>query len=164
MTGVAARVGVSRQAIYKQIPGKTALGEAVIARETDRMLTGVEDQLRACEDPVAAITAAAGYVLDAAASPLIKAMLTDGRSGTPDLLPLVTTRPELVMGRAITTVAAAARDRFSDLPVDSQTIDRASEMIVRLTFSHLIQATGPADEALTQIRVLTEAILAYYLT
>lgn len=165
MTRVAAQVGVSRQAAYKQIVSKTALGEAVIAREADRVLAGVTGQLRAHDDPVTAITAAAGYVLDAAAaSPLIKALLTGGRGGTPDLLPLVTTRPELVMGRAIAVVGAEAQDRFGPLPIDSQTIARASEMIVRLTFSHLIQPTGPTSEALAQIRLLTEAILASHLT
>jgi hypothetical protein len=152
-------------AVYKQIASKTALGEAVIARETDRVLAGVTGQLRTHADPVDAITAAAGYVLDAAApSPLVKALLTDPRSEAPDLLPLVTTRPELVMGRAIAVVGAAAQERFSGLPIDRPTIARVSEIIVRLTFSHLIQPTGPTGEALAQIRLLTEAILAGHLT
>lgn len=162
MTRVARQVGVSRQAAYKQISGKTALGEAVVARETERVLAGVIDRLRAHgADPVSGITAAASYVLHSASSdPLLKALLTDGRSGAPGLLPLVTARPEPVLARAIAAVGAEAQDRYGALPLDSQTISRLSEIIVRLTLSHLVQPTGPADEALAQIRLLIENALA----
>lgn len=160
MTRAAARVGVSRQAAYKQFASKTALGEAVVIRETDRMLAAVAGQLRAHDDPVAAITAAAASVLHAASgNPLIKALLTDGRSGVPGLLPLVA-QPEPVLTRAIAVVSAEAQARFGDLPMDSRTIGRVSEIIVRLTLSHLIQPTGPIDEALAQVRLITENALA----
>jgi AcrR family transcriptional regulator len=162
MTRVARQVGVSRQAAYKQISSKAALGEAVIARETDRVLAGVIDRLRAHgADPVGGITAAAGYVLHASSSsPLIKALLTDGRGGAPGLLPLVTTRPEPVLARAIAAVGAVAQDCYGALPLDSQTISRLTEIVVRLTLSHLVQPTGPIDEALAQIRLLIENALA----
>jgi AcrR family transcriptional regulator len=162
MTQVARMVGVSRQAAYKQFSGKAALGEAVVTRETDRVLAGVTSRMRAHgADPVAGITAAAGYVLRAAAiSPLIKALLTDGRAGAPGLLPLVTTRPEPVLARAIAAVAAEAQQCYGALPIDSQAITRLSEIIVRLTLSHLVQPTGPVDEALAQIRLLIENALA----
>jgi AcrR family transcriptional regulator len=162
MTQVARMVGVSRQAAYKQFSGKAALGEAVVTRETDRVLAGVTSRLRACgADPVAGITAAAGYVLRAAAtSPLVKALLTDGRGGAPGLLPLVTTRPEPVLARAIAAVATEAQHCYGTLRIDSQTISRLSEIIVRLTLSHLVQPTGPVDEALAQIRLLIENALA----
>lgn len=169
MTAVAARVGVSRQAAYRQIPGIAALAEAVITRETDRILAGVTTHLRRCDDPVTAITAAAGHVLDfATASPLIKALLTEGRAGAPDLLPLITTRPEAVLSRAIAVVTTEAQARYTalglDLGLDDQTIARGSEIIVRLTLSHLIQPTGPTSEALAQIRLTAQAILASHPT
>lgn len=162
MTRVARLVGVSRQAAYKQIGSKTALGEAVVARATERVLAGVIGRLRAHgADPVAGITAAAGYVLHtASADPLVKALLTDGRSGAAGLLPLVATRPEPVLVRAITAVSAEAQERYGELPLDRSSIGRLSEIIVRLTLSHLVTPTGPADEALAQIRLIIENTLA----
>ena len=162
MTRVASRVGVSRQAAYKQIASKSALGEAVVTRATEQVLAGVIDRLRAHgADPVAGITAAAGYVLHAAASdPLVKALLTDGRSGAAGLLPLVATRPEPVLARAIAVVSAEAQDRYGALPLDRATIGRLSEIIVRLTLSHLVTPTGPADESLAQIRLIVQNALA----
>src|ERR1700726_1370971 len=64
MARVADAVGVSRQSVYKEIGSKTALGEAVVTRETDRVLAGVIGQLRAHgADAASGIPAAAEYVL-----------------------------------------------------------------------------------------------------
>jgi AcrR family transcriptional regulator len=167
MTRVADRVGVSRQSVYKEIGSKAELGEAVIARETDRVLAGVTERLRKHgADPAAGIPAAVEYVLRTGTdNPLIKAVLVgahdgagahDGGSG---LLPLLAIRPEPVLGRAVAAVRAEAGVLYGGL-LPPEMIGQASEIVVRLTLSHLMQPTGPIDDAVTQIRTLIEAVLA----
>jgi AcrR family transcriptional regulator len=162
MARVADEVGISRQSVYKEIGGKTALGEAVVARETDRVLAGVIGRLRAHgADATAGIPDAAGYVLRTGADdPLIKAILVGAHGGDSDLLPLLAIRPEPVLGRAIAAVRAEARTLYAGLGLPQQTIDQVSEIVVRLTLSHLMQPTGPIDQAVAQIRTLIEAALA----
>lgn len=161
MGAVADRVGISRQSVYKEIGSKAALGEAVITRETDRVLTGVTGRLRAHGgDAVAGIPAAVDYVLRAGAdNPLIKAILVGAHGGDADLLPLLAARPEPVLARAIAVVGAQARDLYGGLPLAPPTLDRLSEIVVRLTLSHLVQPTGPLEEAVAQARTIIEAAL-----
>jgi AcrR family transcriptional regulator len=158
---VAERVGISRQSLYKEIGSKAVLGEAVVTRETDRVLAGVIGQLRAHgSDAVAGIPAAVGYVLAAGAdNPLIKAILTGADAGDASLLPLLAARPEPVLARAIAVVGAQARDLYGGLPLAPSTLDRLSEIVVRLTLSHLMQPTGPADEAVAQAHLLVATAL-----
>jgi AcrR family transcriptional regulator len=160
MSRVADQVGVSRQSVYKEIGSKAALGEAVIARETDLVLAGVAERLHAHgADPVTGIPAAVGYVLRTGAdNPLIKAILIGAHGGDSDLLPLLAIRPEPVLSRAIAAVRTEAGTLYGAfLPPDM--IGQASEIVVRLTLSHLMQPTGPIDDAVAQIRTLIEAVL-----
>jgi AcrR family transcriptional regulator len=161
MARVADEVGVSRQSVYNEIGGKTELGEAVIARETDRVLAGVAERLRAHgPDATAGIPDAAGYVLRTSAdNPLIKAILLGAHGGDTSLLPLLAIRPEPVLGRAVAAVRTQARALYGGLPLPAGTIDQLSEVVVRLTLSHLMQPTGPIDEAVAQIRTLVEVVL-----
>jgi AcrR family transcriptional regulator len=161
MARLADQVGVSRQSVYKEIGSKAALGEAVIVRETDRVLDGVTERLRAHGiDAVTGITAAVGYVLHTGAdNPLIKAILVGAHGGESDLVPLLASRPELVLGRAIATVQAEAGELYGEL-LPRPLIDQASEIVVRLTLSHLVQPTGPIDDAVAQARTLVELVLA----
>jgi AcrR family transcriptional regulator len=160
MALVAGRVGVSRQSVYKEIGGKAALGEAVIARETDRVLAGVAERLRAHgADATAGIPAAVAYVLRAGAeNPLIKAILVGAQGGDSDLLPLLAIRPEPVLGRAVAAVRTEAGALYGEL-LPPEMIGQASEIVVRLTLSHLMQPTGPIDDAVAQIRTLVQAVL-----
>ncbi|HEX4061138.1 MAG TPA: TetR family transcriptional regulator [Streptosporangiaceae bacterium] len=160
MTRVADQVGVSRQSVYKEIGSKTALGEAVVARETDRVLASVIDRLRAHgADATAGIPDAAGYVLRTSAdNPLIKAILLGAPGGDSDLLPLLAIRPEPVLGRAVAVVRAEAAMLYRGL-LPPAAIDLSSEIVVRLTLSHLMQPTGPIEDAVAQIRALIEAVL-----
>ena len=160
MARIADEVGVSRQSVYNEIGGKAALAEAVVTRETDRVLAGVIGQLREHgADAAAGIPAATEYVLRAGGgNPLIKAILV-GAAGGGELLPLLAGRPEPVLGRAIAVVRAEALERYGGLGLSEQAVGRLSEIVVRLTLSHLMQPTGPIEEAVAQVRTLIGAAL-----
>lgn len=158
MSRIAERVGVHRQSLYTEIGTKQALGEAVVARETELFLDGVDERLRAHADPVAGLTAAAEFALAAAAdNPLIKTIIAGASGHDGDLLPLLASRTEPVLQRAIDAVTAQVRDCHGESIGDDS--DALVEIIVRLTLSHLVQPTNPVDSAVAQIRSVIVALV-----
>ncbi|MDP3893428.1 TetR family transcriptional regulator, partial [Nocardioides sp.] len=102
MAEVAARIGVSRPMLYKEFGDKQGLGDALVVREAERFMEGIQAVLDAHSGRAgAAITEAVRYALDeAASSPLLKAVLTASRNdrdvpvGT-GVLPLLSTSTSL---------------------------------------------------------------------
>lgn len=164
MGRVAERVGVSRQLVYKELGGKAALAEALVARETERVLSGVLERLRAHRpDALAGVLAAAEFVLRTAEdNPLVKALVLAAHGGDDGLLPLLTTRPGPVLGLATKVLFAEARVRYAALAVDDDVLRRIVEIVVRLTLSHLLRPSGTIEEAVAQLSTVLEATLAHY--
>jgi AcrR family transcriptional regulator len=161
MSRIAATVGISRQALYKEIGAKDALGRALVQRETDRFMTGVISALHGHPDDVAAgLAAGAAFTLRAGADdPLVKASLTRARGTEVGLTPLLTVGPKPIWRGAMDMIASAARD-FYDLPdpIDRQ-LDWIVEVDVRLTFSHMLQPMSTVDDAARQIYTTVRALL-----
>lgn len=156
MSRIATQVGVSRQLLYKQIGSRHILGEAVIARETDRFLSGIAERIAARpDDPVAGLSTAAEYTLRTGADDaLLKAVLTGGNGADGELLALLATRSEPVLQRAVAAVLAQARDLYLPLGLPADRLTSLAEVFVRLTLSHLLQPTGPIEYAVEQIRAV----------
>ena len=78
MGKLAERVGVSRQTVYNELGNKAALAEAMVLRELEAFLRGVESAFDDNpDDLVAAIRAAAESALTrAVTNPLLHAVLT----------------------------------------------------------------------------------------
>ncbi|GAA4847539.1 hypothetical protein GCM10023201_44190 [Actinomycetospora corticicola] len=155
MGAVAGRAGISRQHLYNAIGTKRALGDALVARETDAFLDVVCRELRAHPgDLVTGAIAGVGAALDFGSSnDLLKAILT--ADGGESLLPVVTARPEVVLERGVGVLGAelaAVHGPDPDLP-------RLADALVRLVISHATQPTGP-DLAAVQARWLAEGFLA----
>jgi AcrR family transcriptional regulator len=161
MSRVAKRVGVSRQMVYKEVGSKEALGEAIISRHADRFLEGVAQHLLAHgANAPAGVAAAVEYTLRTAAEdPLLKAVLSSAHGASEDLLPLLTTRPEPVLDRAISAVLGQVRALYADLGLGDERLASMVEMVVRLTLSHLAQPSGPVEHAVEQVRWLVECVI-----
>jgi AcrR family transcriptional regulator len=142
MTKVAQRSGVPRQSLYKEVGTKSELGEAVVRREVERFLTGVGDSIAAhSESMEQGLGAAARFVLEhGETNSVLKAILRPGHA--PDLLELITVRPDTVLNRACQAVHDALGGG-SEAMVES---------MVRLTISHLLQPTVSIDEAVNRIK------------
>ncbi|MEU3662397.1 TetR/AcrR family transcriptional regulator [Streptomyces sp. NPDC032940] len=77
MVDVAAAAGVSRQTLYNEFGSKEGLARALVRREADGYLAGVERALRAVGDPRERLTATAEWTASAAGdNALVRALLT----------------------------------------------------------------------------------------
>ena len=143
MTKVAQRSGVPRQSLYKEVGTKSELGEAVIHREVERFLAGVREGIAAHPgDVVTALGAASRFALEyGETSAALRAILTPGDD--PELLRLLTVRPEAVLAQASRAVSDALDGAVSEGAVDT---------MVRLTMSHLLQPTVSIDVAVARIQ------------
>lgn len=158
MTRIATTAGVSRQTVYTEYGSKAAIGQALVMREVERFLTGIQDQLLAHPgDMRAAITAAIGYTLRTAAdNPLLKAILTSSRGGDEDLLTHLTTRSEPLLDTAIGMLTAYTAEVWAE--IDAHSRELAVEAVVRLTVSHLVQPVLPPDLSAERIAEITMRI------
>jgi AcrR family transcriptional regulator len=77
MVDVAASAGVSRQTLYNEFGSKEGLARALVRREADGYLVGVERALGSHSDPRERLTATAEWTASAAReNALVRAMLT----------------------------------------------------------------------------------------
>ncbi|MFI5616378.1 TetR/AcrR family transcriptional regulator [Streptomyces sp. NPDC051567] len=140
MVEVAAAAGVSRQTLYNEFGGKAGLGSALVRRETERYLDGVDRALAAPAPPAERLAAVAEWtVRTARAHPLVRALLT-GYWGAD--LPLPAARAA-GPGR----LAGEVRDRAAAALTPGEGAQRC-ELAVRLALSYVIvpgQEPGPGE-------------------
>ena len=100
MARLAERVGVSRQTVYNEVGSKPALAEAMILAELERFLSVVGAAFDAHpDDMVAAIRAAVRSVLELAeGNPLLHAVVSATHGADTELLPLLTTHADSLLG------------------------------------------------------------------
>jgi AcrR family transcriptional regulator len=150
MAKLADLVGVSRQTVYNEIGGKPQLAEAMVLRELELFLGLVDSAFQDNpEDLVAAIEAAAYRVLDLAGSdPLLHAILSSSQGADSELLPLLTTHSEPLLGAAGQMIREHVRSY--EVGLEEHRIEVLIDMVVRLVLSHVMQPTGqPAETAET---------------
>lgn len=148
MTKVAERSGVPRQSLYKEVGVKSALGEAVVSREVERFTDRVRDGIAAHPGSVVdGLAAAARLALEyGETNAVLKAVLRPGHD--PELLELLTVRPEAALAQA----SRAVLDALGDAPPGAGEVREAMvDTMVRLTMSHLLQPGASIDEAVDRI-------------
>jgi AcrR family transcriptional regulator len=156
MSLIAKRVGVSRTALYKSVGAREELATALIQRETDRYLDRVTSAITAADDAVSGLGAAARAALVfGAGNELLKSILSGAPGSGDDLLPLLTTDPLPVIGRAVVAVQRALAARWPDGAGSSP---GTVEVFVRLTISHLLAPSGSIDVAVDQIHRTVSAL------
>ncbi|WP_407550025.1 TetR/AcrR family transcriptional regulator [Streptomyces sp. Pv4-95] len=173
MVDVAAAAGVSRQTLYNEFGSKEGLARALVSRETERYLQGVERVLRQtgpAPEAAAPRDAAAGRVVAAAAwtlrtaraNPLVRAALTgcwSERLPPPPGAPQRGPRPRLPGQRAVPSAERPLPGpgelvgRFCDRAVaalepdwpqeELPALGAACETAARLTLSCVVAPAGP---------------------
>ena len=155
MADVAAAAQVSRQTLYNEFGSKEGLAEALSMREAERFLEVVEVATKTGETPAVAIRQTVfESLLAASENPLIKAALTGAHSS--ELLRLLAANHNLIQ-LADDRLAAGLLERFPALDVHSVAI--VSDVVVRLTISHLMSPDGPAEHVAASIERLVAPLL-----
>jgi AcrR family transcriptional regulator len=152
MVDVAAAAGVSRQTLYNEFGSKDGLARALVRREADGYLAGVERALATRTDPFERLAAGAEWTVSAArGNALVRAMLTgcwSERLPSPTLsavpsssavpaqrradgpLPSPSDFVGLIRDRAVAAAAVPGMSRG-----DVAELARACEVVVRLSLS-----------------------------
>ncbi|GGW33033.1 TetR family transcriptional regulator [Streptomyces lucensis JCM 4490] len=164
MVDVAASAGVSRQTLYNEFGGKDGLARALVRREADGYLAGVERALAGPAAPRERLTAAAEWTAAAARdNALVRAMLTgcwSERLPAPPLAAVASSCAVPAQRRADGPLPApgdllrAVRDRAvaalagpGVTPADTAELARACELAVRLAVSCVAAPPGEGGMA-----------------
>ncbi|KUL42994.1 TetR family transcriptional regulator [Streptomyces violaceusniger] len=168
MAEVAAAAGVSRQTLYNQFGSKEGLARALVRREADAYLSGVERALSGASGaagPRERLAAAAVWtVRSATENPLVRAVLTgcwnerlptpvtpvtsvtSVRTASPGPLPA----PGELLGQARDR---AVRLLAGDWPPGAVELPLACEAVARLALSYVV-APAPAADVARMVRTV----------
>jgi len=163
MVDVAAAAGVSRQTLYNEFGSKEGLARALVRREADAYLAGVERALAAHADARERLVATAEWTASAARSnALVRAMLTgcwSERLPSPTLSAVPSSSAVPAQRRADGPLPSPAdfvalvRDRavatLSTSTADMSELARSCELVVRLALSCV--AAPPEDGGVTDL-------------
>jgi AcrR family transcriptional regulator len=159
MAKLADLVGVSRQTVYNEIGGKPQLAEAMVLRELELFLEVVDSAFQDNpDDLVLAIEAAAFRVLDLAGTdPLLHAILSSSQGADSELLPLLTTNSEPLLGAAAQMIRAHVASY--DVRLEAPRVEVLIDMVVRLVLSHVMQPTAQPAQTAETISWIAERVL-----
>jgi AcrR family transcriptional regulator len=156
MQDIADATGVSRQTVYNEFGDRMSLTQALMLRDHERYLDGVDDALSSHDDLHEAVAAAVSFSLRTAADdPLKKAILTG--AGSEDLLPLFTTQAEPILFSARSRIVEHACRHWPQF--DHQAVTELADAVIRLTLSHVILPEGPPEA----VAALVARIVTRYL-
>jgi AcrR family transcriptional regulator len=160
MAKLADLVGVSRQTVYNEIGGKPQLAEAMVLRELEMFLGVVDSAFQDNpEDLVRAIEAAAFRVLDLASTdPLLHAILSSSQGADSELLPLLTTNSEPLLGAAGQMIRQHVASY--DVTLEENRVEVLIDMVVRLVLSHVMQPSGQPAHTAETIAWIAERVLS----
>jgi len=160
MSALAARVGVSRQTVYNEWGSRDRLAEAMVLRELGAFLDEVDAGFDAHPtDLEAGAVEAIGRVLALAeTNPLLRSIITATHGAETELVPLLTTRADVVIAVASDRV----RERLAAYPgVRAADLEVTVDLVVRTVLSHVMQPsarveTVPASLARAVRRLLVD--------
>ncbi|WP_432119505.1 TetR/AcrR family transcriptional regulator [Streptomyces sp. bgisy032] len=138
LSQVAARAEVSRPTVYKEFGSRGGLSQALVHREAERFLGGVDLALRQpAPTPSDALASAVLHALrEARENLLVASVVAAARNGTDSLLPYLTARSEPVVTGARHLVRSWCEIHYQEF--DTDRTEQAADVIVRLTLSHIV--------------------------
>jgi AcrR family transcriptional regulator len=142
MRDVASAAGVSRQTVYNEFGDKWGLAQAVVIRDNERYLDGIDAVLSEHADLYSAVVAAVMFTLETSADDQLKKAVLTGAGGD-EMLPLLTTQAEPVLFSASARIAEHALRQWPDL--DRAALTEIADAAVRLTMSHIMLPAGPPE-------------------
>jgi AcrR family transcriptional regulator len=159
MADVAALAGVSRQTVYNEFGGKSALVDAVALRTVSEFIEGSDRVWQAAPDVRTGVRDTVEYtIVHGRENRLVASVI--GSAEAEDLLPLLTTRGEPVLRPAIEQSTRYLLDRVPALP--QPVAQLLAETIIRLSVSHLLLPTGDARRAADGVCAVLMPAIEHY--
>jgi AcrR family transcriptional regulator len=160
MGRIAELLGVSRQTVYNEVYSKRVLAEQVVLAESAKFLRVVDDAFAAApDDAVAAIREACRGVLRLAAdNAVLRAVVSASPGPDNDLLPLLTTRSDLLLDAVKGLVRGHLGERLRHLP--ERTADAVTDVLIRAVLSHVVHPSGTPEDTADDIAL----VAAHFLT
>lgn len=157
MQDVADAVGVSRQTVYNEFGDKWGLAQALVLRDNERYLDGIDQVLSRHTDLYSAVVAAVAFTLETSADdPVKKAVLTG--AGGDELLPLLTTQAEPLLFIARTRLVEHVLAQWPRL--DREAVAEVADAAIRLTMSHIMLPADPVPAVAHMIARMATRYLA----
>ena len=145
MSALAERAGVSRQTVYNEWGNRDRLAQAMVLRELATFLDRVDAGFDAHPDGIREGTQAAiANVLDLArTNPLLAAIVTATHGAETELVPLLTTRADVV----IDVASERVRERLEAYPgVEIDALETTVDLLVRTVLSHVMQPSADSSD------------------
>ncbi len=161
MGRLAAEAGVSRQTVYNAVGSREDLAEAMVLTESAkfifRILEGFDnhpdDLLPAIHD------ALENTLVFAEGNALLRAVVSATHGADTELLPLLTTHSESLLG----TLMVVVQDRVDQYETDlePERISAIIDIVVRAALSHVMQPTATPRETADSITWLVARVLGH---
>ncbi|QKG27552.1 TetR family transcriptional regulator [Actinomadura verrucosospora] len=157
---VARAAGVSRQTAYNEFGSKVGLGRALVEREVDAFLGGVQERMeRHADDVPAAVEAAVLFALaEAERRPLLKGIFGAGRSRDDELIALATRGRDPMIAHVVAAFRGYADTTWPAVSADVK--DLLVETLMRVTVSHAVAPLHAPAEVARNLAELTRRLLA----
>lgn len=160
MGRIAELIGVSRQTVYNEVYSKRVLAEQMVLTESAKFLRVVDDAFTANPDDVVAgiREACVGVLRLAAGNAVLHAVVSASPGADNDLLPLLTTRSDLVLDAVKALVRGHLVEHLRHLP--DRTAAAVTDVLIRAVLSHVVHPSGTPEDTADDIALLA----AHFLT
>jgi AcrR family transcriptional regulator len=159
MGRLAAEAGVSRQTVYNAVGSREDLAEAMVLTESAKFIFKIVEGFdNHPDDLLAAIRAALENTLVLAqGNELLRAVVSATHGADTELLPLLTTHSESLLG----TIKVVVQDRVDTYEIDlePERIATVIDIVVRSALSHVMQPTATPRETAESITWLVASVL-----
>lgn len=159
MGRLATEAGVSRQTVYNAVGSRDDLAEAMVLTESAQFIFHIAEAFdRHPDDLLAAIHDAVENTLTfAEGNALLRAVVSATHGADTELLPLLTTHSESLLG----TVKVVIQDRVDqyEVTLPPERITAIIDIVVRSALSHVMQPTASPRETAGSITWLVACVL-----
>ncbi|MFI6425025.1 TetR family transcriptional regulator [Promicromonospora sp. NPDC050880] len=151
MGRLATEAGVSRQTVYNAVGSREDLAEAMVLTESAKFIVQIAEGFD--EHPDSLLSAIRAVLektlLLAEGNALLRAVVSATHGADTELLPLLTTHAESLLG----TVKVVVQDRVDQYEVDlePERVAAVIDLVVRSALSHVMQPSGTPRETAEQI-------------
>ena len=159
MGRLATEAGVSRQTVYNAVGSREDLAEAMVLTESAKFIFMIAEGFENHPDDLlpAIHEAVENTLVLAEGNALLRAVVSATHGADTELLPLLTTHAESLLG----TLMVVVQDRVDQYEIDlePERISAVIDLVVRSALSHVMQPTATPHQTAESITWLVASVL-----